>query len=289
MAGPDKPISVKYDDRSHRYWIDGVEVPSVSTILDATLPKPALTWWGFRVGMAAVVEMCKLGKVSWPQLTSCDFTEVKDNAPQSHERWFMPNDKKRSKARTILEHWAIILKLHPNAIRDEAGTRGTSIHEVLTQLGMGEVPDVWGPESIFPEDDRPAVAGVVRWFMDQEPEFVHQEQIVASKKHMYAGRFDLIVRRPNGNLALVDLKTSKSMYPDSHFRQLKGYEIAWLENGGEPLDELVVLHVNHQGEYREHPVRCKPEHFLGCLDQLKLMRDFDAMQRDDKPGLAAAA
>lgn len=285
----DAPISVRYDDKSHRYWIDGEEVPSVSTILDETLPKPALTWWGFRVGMAAVVEMCKLGKVSWPELVSCDFTRVKDAAPQSHERWFMPNDKRRKKARTILEHWAIILKLHPNAIRDEAGTRGTSIHEALVQLGMGVIPDVWGPDSPFPPADRPAVAGLVRWYVDQEPEFVVQEQIVASKKHGYAGRFDLIVRRPNGNLAMVDLKTSKSMYPDSHFRQLKGYEIAWLENGGDPLDELVVLHVDHQGAYREYQVRCKPEHFLGCLEQLKLMRDFAAMQRDDTPGLAEAA
>ena len=79
MPGPDKPISVRYDDKAHKYWIDGVEVPSVSTILDATLPKPALTWWGFRVGMAAVAEFCKLGKVSWPTLCSLDFDEIKNN------------------------------------------------------------------------------------------------------------------------------------------------------------------------------------------------------------------
>lgn len=287
MSGPDTPISVRYDDKSHRYWIDGEEVPSVSTILDATLPKPALTWWGFRVGMAAVVEMCKLGKVSWPALCGLTFNEVKDNLPV--QPVFMPNDKKRSKPRTLLEHFAILLKLHPNAIRDEAGTRGTSIHEALVQLGMGVIPDVWGAQSPFPPDDRPAVAGLVRWFLDQEPEFVHQEQIVASKRHGYAGRFDLIVRRPNGKLAMVDLKTSKNMYPDSHFRQLKGYEIAWLENGGEPVDELIVLHVDHQGDYREYHVRCKDEHFLICLEQLKSMRDFAAMQKDDLPGLAKAA
>lgn len=283
-----KPISVRYDDKSHKYWIDGVEVPSVSTILDATLPKPALTWWGFRVGMAAVMEMCKRGKVSWPALISLDFDEIKDNAPKEGEAFHMKNARK-PKPRTLLEHWAIILRLHPNAIRDDAGTRGTSIHTALENLGMGIIPDVWGPESPYPPEDRPAVAGVVRWFMDLEPEFVVQEQIVASKKHGYAGRFDLIIRRPNGKLAMVDLKTSKSMYPDSHFRQLKGYEIAWYENGGEPLDELIVLHVGHHGEYREYPVRCKDEHFLICLEQLKQMRDFTQMQRDDTPGLAAAA
>jgi hypothetical protein len=283
----DKPISVRYDDKSHRYWIDGEEVPSVSTILDKTLPKPALTWWGFRVGMAAVVEFCKRGKISWPALCSLDFNEVKDNAPS--DPVYMPNDKARKKPRTLVEHLAILLRLHPNAIRDDAGTRGTSIHTALEQLGMGIVPDVWGPESPYPPEDRPTVAGVVRWFMDQEPEFVAQEQIVASRKHGYAGRFDLLIRRPDGRLAMVDLKTSKSMHADSHFRQLKGYEIAWLENGGAPLDELVVLHVDHDGEYREYPVRCKDEHFLICLEQLKQMEDFTAMQRDDTPGLAKAA
>lgn len=283
----DKSINVRYDDKSHKYWIDGVEVPSVSTILDETLPKPALTWWGFRVGMAAVVQFCKLGKISWPGLCSLDFDEVKNNTPS--QPYYLPTDKRRRKPRTLVEHLAILTRLHPNAIRDDAGDRGTSIHEALVQLGMGIIPDVWGVDSPFPPEDRPAVAGLIRWYMDQEPEFVHQEQIVASKKHGYAGRFDLIIRRPNGKLAMVDLKTSKSVYADSHFRQLKGYEIAWLENGGEPVDELVVLHVGHDGEYREYPVRCKDSHFLICLEQLKEMRDFNAMQRDDTPGLAEAA
>lgn len=281
----DSSITVRFDEKTHKYWIDGEEVPSVSTILDETLPKPALTWWGFRVGMAAVMQMCKLGKVSWPALCSLDFDEIKNNAPS--EPMFMPNDKSGKKPRTLLEHWALLLKLHPNAIRDEAGTRGTSIHEALVQLGMGIIPDVWGVDSPFPLEDRPVVAGLIRWYIEQEPEFVVQEQIVASKKHGFAGRFDLIVRRPNGNLAMVDLKTSKSVYPDSHFRQLKGYEIAWLENGGEPLDELVVLHVDHAGDYREHQVRCMPQHFLMCLEQLKSMRDFNDMQRKTKLKRAA--
>ncbi len=289
MTGPDKPISVRYDDASHRYWLDGVEVPSVSTVLDKTLPKPALTWWGFRVGMATAMELCKRGDVSWPRLTSLDFDRVKNNAPLSAEAFFMPNDKKRSKPRTLLEHFAILRRLHPNAIKDDAGTRGTSIHVVLEKLGMGEVPDVWGPDSVYPLDDRATVAGVIKWWLDLQPEFVHQEVIVASRKHMFAGRFDLIIRRPNNSLAMVDLKTSRSVYPDSHFRQMKGYEIAWLENGGEPLDELIVLHVDHQGEYREVPVHCEDEHFLTCLSQLRSMRGFDRLQKDGPRPLKDAA
>lgn len=264
--------AITYDDEKHKYWIDGDPVPSVTQILDV-LPKPALTWWGFRVGMAAAMEMCKRGKVAWPALISQDFDRIVANDPA--EPVFMPNDKTGKKPRTLLEHWAILLKLHPNAVRDKAATRGTSVHEALNQLGLDIIPSL----SDFPPEDRPYVQGLCRWWLDQEPRIVAQEQIVGSKVHSYAGRFDLLVRDSEERLVLMDLKTGKDVYPDSHFRQLQGYAIAWEEMGGKSLSHFQILNINAKGDYKAITAKVRPRHFLDTLNQFKSTVDFEALQK----------
>jgi hypothetical protein len=283
------PITVRYDDAKHKYWIDGEEVPSVTAILDATLPKPALTWWGFRVGMATTMELCKRGRVNWPTLTSLEFDRIKDNNPAEGEALFMPNDKDRKKPRTVLEHHAILQRLHPNAIKDDAADRGTSIHEALVALGLGDMPSL----KDFPPEDRPFVQALCRWWLEHEPEFVLQEQIAASKTHMYAGRFDLMVKYPGDDrVVLADLKTGKDVRPDSHYRQLMGYKVAWDEMQLE-LDEaeritperLQIINVRPTGDYvlGEGTGRVTPAIWLACVEQHRRVVEFEALQKAPNP------
>ena len=47
----DKGLTIYYQSEPERlYRVNGVEVPSVTTVLDI-LHKPALTWWGMKVGV----------------------------------------------------------------------------------------------------------------------------------------------------------------------------------------------------------------------------------------------
>jgi hypothetical protein len=67
-----------------------------------------------------------------------------------------------------------------------------------------------------------------------------------SVKHGYAGTFDLLCNIA-GRSYLVDLKTSKWIYPSQHFTQLEAYEGARLEMGEPPTDVRAVLWVNAAG------------------------------------------
>src|SRR4051794_16533436 len=62
MSNDALPLTL--NEASHRYKLDGKWVPSVTTIIDAGLPKPALKRWGERVvAEAAVDQLETLGTV----------------------------------------------------------------------------------------------------------------------------------------------------------------------------------------------------------------------------------
>ena len=246
-----EPIDIRYDDEKHKYWIDGVEVPSVSKILDETQSKPALPWWGMRVGMAAVVQM--LGTTPWAEIANA-------NSPKSiiagipdvvaGEVAIPAGKGARAKLRTLVEDLAVKNALTTNHVKEEAGDRGTAAHLVLEHLAVGEMPSI----KEVPQEHRGWISAVANWWLDQEPEFVATEVIVGSREHQFAGRFDIIIRRKDGEgrLCRTDLKTSKSVYL-SHLIQLGLYDVAHTEMGGETADceEHMVLHARPDGTYTE--------------------------------------
>lgn len=277
---------IGYDDATHKYTVDGEVVPSVTQILDKVLPKPALAWWSFRIGMGASIKLLQDGHMTYPEaIAGHVFQEVVNGLPLQLDRAVVSQDAKgKEKWRTIVEDLAMKHKLHPNAIRDTAATRGTSIHDALAAITLGDMPKV----ADYPPEDRPFITGMIRWWLDQEPEFVHVEQIVASKTHGYAGRFDLMLRYPGSDgLVLADLKTGKAVRPDSHFRQLKAYELAWIEMGYEPPVRLEVLHVGPDGEYAQHRAAVSDESWLATVAQFRAMKDFEKLnhkRRKRTPG-----
>jgi hypothetical protein len=272
-------LVIDYDDDKHSYKLNGEPVPSVTAILEATLPKPALTWWGFRVGLATAVELSKRGKLTWPSLLNHEFQEVVDNNPAPERTHYMPNDTGHKKPRTLIEQLAIMARLHPNAIKSDAATRGTSIHDGLTLLAMDQMPEI----ETYPVADQPFLRGLCKWWLDSQPEFVAVEQIVGSVKHRYAGRFDLLLRYPGSDeLVLADLKTGKDVRPDSHFRQLRGYEVAWREMGGEPIGRMEIINVRPTGELKVETAHCPESAWLACVQGYHANQEFVAAQKSAK-------
>lgn len=274
-----RPIDVTYDDVKHAYTLDGAPVPSVTQILDKSLPKPALTWWGMRVGMAAVTELLRRGRISYGEAMACVHQEIVDN-DMGVEGWESPTREMRGKTRSILEHFAILEKLTTNHITSAAADRGTSIHDALNRLALGELPTL----ADFPVADRGFVQALVRWWLEHEPEFVAVEQIVASRRYGYAGRFDLLVKYPDSEeLVLADLKTGKDVRPDSHFRQLQGYKTAWQEMGRAPIDRMEIINCRQGGEYVVAQAKVAEEHWLACVRQFYAVHDFECLQKGKPP------
>lgn len=240
---------ITYEDGPHKYWIDGEEVASVTQILEKTEAKPALPWWGMRVGMAAIIHA--MGSSSWAELANANtYREILAGKPEPGREFFTRNDKKRKKPKTLVEALCIDNRLSTNHVKEDAGDRGTAIHDAMEALGAGVMPDI----DDFPVEFHGYIEGLMRWWLDHEPDFVHQEVIVGSKELRYAGRFDKVLTYNKGphqdKLILSDLKTSKAVYL-SHLVQLDGYEVGWVEMGAGPLfDAKHVLNVPGDGSYQ---------------------------------------
>jgi hypothetical protein len=110
----------------------------------------------------------------------------------------------------------------------------------------------------------------------------HTEVSLASEKHKFGGTLDAIgiVNGSNG-LALIDWKTSNSIYPD-YLYQLAAYQLLWEENypdhpitGGAHLCRFA----KEEGDYAHH-------HFPSLDDEagtFLVMRDlYDRVKRTEK-------
>lgn len=280
------PFEIKYDDPSHRYWIapqraSVYEVPSITTILDATTQKGGLPWWGMRVGLASAI--AAMGEVAWAEIANANTpAEIIDPAKITDpaRAYFTKNDRKREKPRSMVECLTVDKKRSVNHIKEEAGDRGTAIHKVLEDLGADIMPSV----TDFPPEHRGWVAAVMQWWLDQEPEIEEMEVITGSHRYGFAGRFDLICRYPDGQRVLTDLKTSKGVYV-SHLVQLAGYRLGYRELQGREVDRMEVLHARPDGGYTLVPALTVDDDFLGHLAHMRLQDDLLA-RHTHVPGLS---
>lgn len=234
-------------------WETATEVPSVTTVLDV-LSKPALTWWGQRIGVEGVASL-------W-----------------THEN----KDIAEGVGRHLLEGNSDAIvdmlkeqKITVNHRRDKAASRGTSVHSALESWAVtGQIANV----DDFPEEEQGYVRGLNAFLADckGELEALDAELMVGSKEHGFAGRFDLrghvsAVREfktgprttrviPPG-IGIFDLKTSKGVY-DSHYLQLAAYRLGLEESGYGRSDFEAVILVNADGKYDVRLNPRRPEHFL---------------------------
>ena len=247
---------IRFDAPSHTYevkvgeeWL--TDFPSVTTVVKATVPVPfsAGAWYGYKMGANAAFMAHDLGLES-DALTpiSTEFDEFYD-ACKKYE--------------------------NPNGVLTKAGDRGTLVHQAIEQYGLtGTAPD---PQDFEPED-RKRIQGVAKWLLDNEPEFVVQEVRTASINHSYVGTFDALCRLKDGDLWLLDWKTSKRVYPDQHFPQLCAYLEAEKEAGypdGEPVKSGIV-HIPESGRVKLHENTDSFHDFYVLLAQYRSAKDREA-------------
>lgn len=113
-----------------------------------------------------------------------------------------------------LEEGYDITNYHLGVLQDSADL-GTSIHEWMqADVGEGEYPDISTKNDLFFE----MVGEWDKWFAGNFVEPVFTEATVYNSKEQYAGTLDCLWRI-NGKLCLIDMKSSRSLWPD-HSRQL---------------------------------------------------------------------
>lgn len=244
-----------------------VEVPSVTDVLSVLDKSAALTWWGMRVGIEGVLRLYSMGMIM--------HTGTYGLSVLTNQGW---------KAATLpmLEELIVKHKLSTNHRRDEAGKRGTAVHDVLEMWATGEkLPTL----DLFPPSERGYVVGLYAFLADiPSAEPLASEVMVGSLEHGFAGRYDVRFRTTEPHRVVVhrtpvrgpqwadlapglylgDLKTTKDRYT-SHDRQLEGYEGAGVECGYEPTDGRGVLLVSPDGHYKFIRSRATYQDFLNTL------------------------
>ena len=245
---------IRFDAPSHTYevkvgeeWL--TDFPSVTTVVKATVPVPfsAGAWYGYKMGCSAAYMAHPLKEI------------VREGADLDWDEWY-----DRCKGYE-----------NPNSVLTKAGDRGTLVHQAIEQYGLtGTAPD---PQDFEPED-RKRIQGVAKWLLDNEPEFVVQEVRTASINHSYVGTFDALCRMKDGDLWLLDWKTSKRVYPDQHFPQLCAYLEAEKEAGypdGEPVKSGIV-HIPESGRVKLHENTDSFHDFYVLLAQYRSAKDREA-------------
>jgi hypothetical protein len=260
-----------------------IEVPSVTTVLGC-LDKPALPWWGMKIGAQGVIELNERGL-----LTTAQDGKI---AVAINGAWLYATP----------ENVCDLLnreKLTVNHVRDKAGDRGQATHdafEAWAALGTLPNPDAQvedeeqGTRFLYPEEERGYVEGLRKFCVDIGDAWTTGgvEIAVASVEHEFAGRYDLrgevtrdvkLVTKattqrgeplkrgpkytvvPGGTKGLVDLKTSKGIY-GTHLMQLEAYEGGGIECGYDPTDWRAVLHVTADGLYEFKRAKATYDDFL---------------------------
>ncbi len=264
QAAPKRLYRIRADDETAE---DGwAEVDSVTKILDV-LHKPALVWWGMKVGVEGLITL-----------------------HNEYGRDLLVGDSVDDIVDLLTKN-----KLTVNHVVSKAADRGSSVHDAL---------EFWAREEVFPHvevyapEEQPYVKGLLDFLVDSGAEPLASEVMVGSVLHGYAGRFDLLARIPNGaevvtrhypkkkdkrervegGVYLLDLKTSKGVY-DSHFMQLEAYEWAALECGYEPSDFRGVIHATEDGGYELVKSRATFDDFLavkGAHDAVERLKKVKA-------------
>lgn len=188
--------------------------------------------------------------------------------------------------------WAALeeASLTYDQLRDAKATIGTNVHEqALRALAQGAAVPFF--ENMTPEEQGYA-QGVVRFWLDHDPEALQVEQVVCDPTLGVAGRLDLRGRLRAecqvgacpchlGGVGLLDAKTSRYVGTRDHV-QVAGYDHLAVVCGIGPSDWRGVLHLRPDGSYALHagaggkPVATTKD-FLAAVD---LYRRAARIERD---------
>lgn len=241
----ESPCTCKPRKGWRHYTVNGVIVPSVSTIIGVVDKSGPLQGYAARCTREGVVEL----------LTRRAFRLKSGEALDVAQKRL---DK------TLYAHG-----LHYNQRTSDAQDRGTAIHKMSEDWAeKGLVPN---PRDVKPEWQG-WVRALVKFLRECEPEFHESEVMVGSARYGFAGRRDTVATCVAGKgklkrdgRGLLDYKTSKSIYPASQFVQIAGYDLGGIETGHEPTDWQAIVQLGENGDYNVGYSTATHADFLGYL------------------------
>lgn len=187
--------------------------------------------------------------------------------------------------------------------RDEAGGRGSQVHDLAERLSKGEEVEV-------PELLEGHVDSYIRWVDEWSPDIVATEVVIANFSRWYFGTFDVLYRQrgwfaddpEREALLLGDIKTARSGVREKDALQLTAYSEAevmglpdkdgWVfgADGGDmdpmpKVDGLVVIHLSSDA-YTLHPVaeELRPRLFAQFIHTIRVAEFHGSGWKEEDKG-----
>jgi hypothetical protein len=121
----------------------------------------------------------------------------------------------------------------PDTIKGAAADIGTRVHTAIDCFISGKTPQL-------DADSERGFNNFMVWLRGQEYEIIAGDTVVASMDYGYGGRLDAIARDKNGDLVLLDWKTSNALR-DEYPLQVSAYAQAFEETYGIKCKSSVVV------------------------------------------------
>jgi hypothetical protein len=198
---------------SRVYKINGINIPSVTTIL-SILAKPALVPWAAK-------------------MTAESYTSIIKKAVETGDAFDFEAFEKAAKS------------AH-RAKKKEAADIGNLVHEAIE----GFLKNNCNIGSILSHKDQRVYNGFnafLAWTKGYEVHVIDFEKVVHDSENLYAGRYDMLAI-VDGIKTLIDFKTSNAIY-DEYWLQLAAY--AGCEEGVEQLAILRIDKETGELEYQK--------------------------------------
>ena len=251
---PTTPHGLTFDAYTHRYRLDGRRVPGVTSIVGVLDKSGPLTRWAAR--------------------TVAEYV------------WDNPDETTRLLAGSREECVRSLIAV-PNAVRDGAAGRGSTIHAHAEAILRDHAADV---------DDTlvPVVQGIVRFLEEWEIDPILTEYACASREHRWAGTGDTIAhyRHPNTGhrgVLYADWKSGKNTYGESglQFAAYVHAEFWGLDGDEHPIPDVDAVYGVHTlpGEAIVYPYEHGPHvyaDFLTCRAAYEIK-----LKANRKPGPSA--
>jgi hypothetical protein len=236
---------VTFYPASHQRRVDGKQIPSVSSISGMIDKSNALLVWSERLARKYLAMF--LGE-------------------------------------TLTENIIETAVMQYKTIKDEAGESGTDVHK-LCELFILAVKNGTEKPVIDETISQPVINGYnafLKWYNENDVQFIESERDVYSKEHNYVGTFDVLMK-VNGIITLGDFKTGSNIYPE-YFIQLSGYNQAYIEEQtGIKVEHYMILNFNKDtGDFKiktKHVKEIEVRHFNALLN---IKRFLAELQKDLK-------
>jgi hypothetical protein len=208
----------------HLHEIDGRPLIGTSTVV-GVLSKP-LTWWASGLAVTELGWVKELTAYSKPKPTKEEIEANKQQRLESAGVHLL--ELKAMEPESFVKLLDKAYKAHSVKL-DKAADKVTDMHEELEQY----VNDCMLIGEIIPPDEKaehPAVKIFAEWAIKNVKRFIASEAHCYSERLWTGGITDCVAELNNGELAIIDFKSSKEAYI-SQFIQCAGYDIAASENG----------------------------------------------------------